>query len=101
MNLLTALPGGPGRHRTPAPGRLTRRYRGELSGPIVHIRHPFGHPYPEAVRDQEIPVPLLDRVRAFLASPPGRRVSEQGRRYASDPRTQQRARALLARLRRR
>ncbi len=46
-------------------------------------------------------MPLLARIRAFLASPQGRRLSEQGRRYASDPRNQQRARSLLARLRRR
>ena len=45
-------------------------------------------------------MPLLDRIRAFLASPQGRRLSDQGRRYASDPRNQQRARSLLARLRR-
>jgi hypothetical protein len=46
-------------------------------------------------------VPLLARIRAFLASPQGRRLSDQGRRYAADPRNQQRARSLLARLRRR
>jgi hypothetical protein len=46
-------------------------------------------------------VPLLDRIRAFLAGPQGRRFKEQGRRYASDPRNQQRARNALARFRRR
>ena len=46
-------------------------------------------------------MPLLDRLRTFLASPQGRRVTDRGRRYASDPRNQQRARSLLARLRRR
>ena len=46
-------------------------------------------------------MPLLDRIRAFLSSPQGRRMTDQGRRYASDPRNQQRARSLLARLRRR
>ncbi len=46
-------------------------------------------------------MPLLARIRAFLASPQGRRLSDQGRRYAADPRNQQRARSLLARLRRR
>ena len=46
-------------------------------------------------------MPLLDRIRAFLSSPQGRRMTDQGRRYASDPRNQQRARGLLARLRRR
>jgi hypothetical protein len=60
----------------------------------------FGHPG-ETARPQEIPVPLLDRIRAFLAGPQGRRLKEQGRRYASDPRNQQRARNALARFRRR
>jgi hypothetical protein len=46
-------------------------------------------------------VPLFDRIRAFLASPKGRRLTDQGRRYASDPRNQQRARNLAARWRRR
>jgi hypothetical protein len=46
-------------------------------------------------------VPLIDRIRAFLNSPQGRRISDQGRRYASDPRNQQRARSMLERLRRR
>ena len=53
-------------------------------------------------------MPLLDRIRSFLATPQGRRLTdqgrrltEQGRRYASDPRNQQRARDALARLRRR
>jgi hypothetical protein len=46
-------------------------------------------------------MPLLNRIRAFLASPQGRRVTEQGRRMASDPRQRERARSLLARLRRR
>ena len=46
-------------------------------------------------------MPLLDRIRAFLTGPQGRRLTEQGRRYASDPRNQQRARDALARLRRR
>ncbi len=46
-------------------------------------------------------MPLFDRIRAFLAGPQGRRLTEQGRRYAADPRNQQRARGLLARLRRR
>jgi hypothetical protein len=46
-------------------------------------------------------VPLLDRIRTFLSGPQGRRLTEQGRRYASDPRNQERARRLLTRLRRR
>jgi hypothetical protein len=44
-------------------------------------------------------VPLLDRIKRFLASPEGRRLTEQGRRMASDPRNQQRVRGLLARFR--
>jgi hypothetical protein len=46
-------------------------------------------------------VPLLDRIRTFLASPQGRRLTDQGRRYASDPRRQQQVRGLLDRFRRR
>ena len=46
-------------------------------------------------------MPLFDRIRAFLASPQGRRVTDRGGRYASDPRNQQRARTLIGRLRRR
>ena len=61
-------------------------------------------------------MPLLDRIRAFLSGPQGRRppgtappppapppprLTDQGRRYASDPRNQRRARDLFARLRRR
>jgi hypothetical protein len=49
----------------------------------------------------EAPVPLLDRIRTFLATPQGRRLTDQGRRYASDPRRQQQVRDLMARLRRR
>ena len=48
----------------------------------------------------EAPVPLIDRIRSFMASPQGRRLTEQGKRYASDPRRQQQARGLLARFRR-
>ncbi len=44
-------------------------------------------------------MPLLDRIKKFLSSPQGRRLTEQGRRLASDPRNQQRARGLLARFR--
>ena len=50
---------------------------------------------------KELLVPLLDRVRAFLSGPQGRRLTERGRRYASDPRNQQRARNLVDRWRRR
>jgi hypothetical protein len=46
-------------------------------------------------------VSLIDRVRNFLRSPQGRRLTEQGRRMAADPRNRDRARGLLARLRRR
>ena len=49
----------------------------------------------------EVLVPLLDRIRAFFASPQGRRFTDRGRRYASDPRNQQRARDALDRWRRR
>ena len=45
-------------------------------------------------------MPLLDKIRTFLASPQGRRLTDQGRRYASDPRRQQQVRGLLARFRR-
>jgi hypothetical protein len=46
-------------------------------------------------------VSIIDRVRNFLRSPQGRRLTEQGRRMAADPRNRDRARGLLARLRRR
>lgn len=45
-------------------------------------------------------MPLINRIRSFLASPQGRRLTDQGRRYASDPRRQQQVRGLLARFRR-
>jgi hypothetical protein len=45
-------------------------------------------------------MPLMDRIRAFLRSPQGRRVTEQGRRMASDPRNQERLRGLFNRRRR-
>jgi hypothetical protein len=43
----------------------------------------------------------MNRIRAFVSSPQGKRLTDQGRRMASDPRNQDRARGLLARLRRR
>ena len=46
-------------------------------------------------------MPLFDKIRRFLASPQGRRLTDQSRRYASDPRRQQQVRGLLGRLRRR
>lgn len=53
------------------------------------------------VAASEALVPLVDRIRSFFATPQGRRLTDQGRRYASDPRRQQQARNLLARFRRR
>lgn len=44
---------------------------------------------------------LLDKIRNFLRSPQGRKLADEGKRLASDPRNQQRAKSLLARLRRR
>jgi hypothetical protein len=70
-------------------------------GAIVHTRRAFGASPVDDRPTPGDPVPLLARIRAFLASPQGRRFSDQGRRYAADPRNQQRARSLLARLRRR
>lgn len=43
----------------------------------------------------------MNRIKTFLASPQGKRVTEQGRRMASDPRRREQARGLLQRLRRR
>jgi hypothetical protein len=42
---------------------------------------------------------LLNRIRAFLVSPQGRRLTDQGRRMAADPRNRERARGFLSRLR--
>lgn len=44
-------------------------------------------------------VPLLNRIKSFLSSPQGRRLTDQGRRHAADPRNRERARSLFARLR--
>lgn len=44
-------------------------------------------------------MPLITRITSFLRSPQGGRLVEQGRRVASDPRNQERARRLLTRLR--
>ena len=46
-----------------------------------------------------VTVPLLDRIRAFLSGPQGRRLTDQARRTASDPRNQRRARDLFTRKR--
>jgi hypothetical protein len=74
-------------------------------GRLLPVNRAYETPDPgspgETARRQEIAVPLLDRIRAFLTGPQGRRLTEQGRRYASDPRNQQRARDAFARLRRR
>jgi hypothetical protein len=42
---------------------------------------------------------LLNRIRAFLVSPQGRRLTDQGRRMAADPRNRQRARGFFSRFR--
>jgi hypothetical protein len=47
------------------------------------------------------PVPLLNQIRKFLNSPQGRQLTDRGRRYASDPNNQRRAREALDRWRRR
>lgn len=44
-------------------------------------------------------MPLLNRIKSFLASPQGRRLTDRGQRMARDPRNHDRARGLLARLR--
>ncbi|MCY7342248.1 MAG: hypothetical protein LH603_10505 [Pseudonocardia sp.] len=46
-------------------------------------------------------MPLMNRIRDFLSSPQGRKITDRGRRMASDPRNQQRAKGFLARLRKR
>jgi hypothetical protein len=44
-------------------------------------------------------MPLLQRIRTFLGSPQGRRLTDHGRRVAADPRSRARVRGLFARLR--
>jgi hypothetical protein len=46
-------------------------------------------------------MPIMNRIRDFLASPQGRRATDRGRQMAADPRNRQRARDLFARFRRR
>jgi len=46
-------------------------------------------------------MPIINRIRAFLTSPQGRRMTDRGRRVAADPRNRARARGMLARMRRR
>lgn len=43
---------------------------------------------------------IMARIRSFLHSPQGRRMTDQGRRMASDPRMRQKLRGLLSRRRR-
>lgn len=44
---------------------------------------------------------LMSKIRRFLSSPQGRRIVDQGRRAAADPRNQRKAKDFLARLRKR
>lgn len=44
---------------------------------------------------------IMNRIRNFLSSPQGRRATDQGRRFASDPRNRQKVRDMLAKRRRR
>ncbi|MEU7815639.1 hypothetical protein [Pseudonocardia sp. NPDC049154] len=46
-------------------------------------------------------MPIVERVKRFLQSPSGRRLTDQGRRMAADPRNRERARGMLTRFRRR
>ncbi len=43
---------------------------------------------------------ILSKIRHFLSSPKGRRVADQGRRYASNPQNRAKLRGLLSRRRR-
>ncbi|WP_166634879.1 hypothetical protein [Streptomyces sp. GC420] len=42
---------------------------------------------------------IISRIKAFARSPQGRRLTEQGRRAAADPRRRAQARQALSRLR--
>ncbi|MDQ4010997.1 MAG: hypothetical protein M3228_09945 [Actinomycetota bacterium] len=42
---------------------------------------------------------ILSKIRRFLSSPQGRRMVDQGRRYASNPRNRSKLRGLLSRRR--
>lgn len=44
---------------------------------------------------------LFAKIRNFLRSPQGRRLTDRGRQMAADPRNRARARGFLSRLRRR
>lgn len=48
---------------------------------------------------KEPTVPIMARIKNFLSSPQGRKLTDQGRRMASDPRRRQQAKGLLAKLR--
>ena len=70
----------------------------------AHNRHSTGNARIDRLphrRPRRSTVPLLDQIRRFLSSPQGRRLTDRGRRYASDPRNQQRARDVVSRWRRR
>ena len=71
---------------------LTEGSPGTLSG----IQKPLVTPGP---RRTEHSVPIMARIKNFLSSAQGRRVTDQGRRMASDPRRRQQVRGLLAKLR--
>lgn len=43
---------------------------------------------------------ILSKIRRFLSSPQGRRMIDQGRRYANDPRNRAKLSRLLSRRRR-
>jgi hypothetical protein len=47
------------------------------------------------LRTPEDTVPLIDKIKRFLASPQGRRLTDQGRRWASDPRNQQKLKNMM------
>lgn len=44
-------------------------------------------------------MPILTRIKNFLSSPQGRKLTEQGKRMAADPRRRQQAKDLLGKLR--
>lgn len=40
-------------------------------------------------------MPLMDKIRNFLRSPQGRKLTEQGKRLASDPKNQEKLKRLM------
>ncbi|MEN3298963.1 hypothetical protein [Pseudonocardia sp.] len=40
-------------------------------------------------------MPILDKIKNFMRSPQGRKLADQGRRYASDPKNQEKLRRLM------